>query len=338
MGFQIELTDGAIMGVGPANCMAAVSQLPIMVCLGQIRSKAQPACLKLSSYIIENAMAGILPTSINRRDKAAASLARMYKNDQYGNCVLAGMAHSMGVWSAVDDDSDGEVQGTDQEIVSQYQSFCGPGDRGCNIVSVMNIVRSKGLVLGGKKYAIDGYVSVDNTKKELVKAALYFFGSLKFGIDLPQAWTSNAVWEPTSSRIVGGHDVAGVDYDDDEGVYISSWGRIYVITWEAMLSTRWVTELYAMLAPLWYGKNNVAGATGIDITGLKADLKKIESGIVPDVVDPMPPGPEPAANVIRLLKDQTKGKHGDFQLGSDLIAGDYDAILMGEEGGPPPIP
>lgn len=331
---QIELTEGAIMGVGPANCMAAVQQLPTTVCLGQIRSKAQPACLKLSSYM----NAPTLPSSINRRDKAAAGLARMYANDRYGNCVIAGMAHSMGVWSVHDDDSPGEVIATDQEIVSQYQSFCGPGDRGCNIANVLNIVRSKGIVLGGKKYTIDGYVSVDNTKKELVKAALYFFGSLKFGIDLPQAWTSNAIWDVTNSRTVGGHDVTGVDYDDDEGVYISSWGRIYVITWPAMLSTRYVTELYAMLAPLWYGANNIAGATGIDIEGLKADLKKIESGIVPDVIDPMPPGPEPAPNTIRLLKDVSKGKHGDMVLGSDLAAGDYDAILLGEEGGPPPIP
>ncbi len=337
----IELTDEALLGVGPFFASTAeMEALPTTVRLGRIRPKAQASCLKLSSYLPAELDAGtgelsaaILPASTNRREKAAASAARMYLNDRYGCCVISGKAHGFGLWSANDTDSGGIVFATDQEILNQYHAFCGAGDNGCNIASVLDIIKSKGFVMGGKTYKIDGYVSVDNTKKELTKAALYIFGCLTLGIDLPQAWTSAAVWDVTNTRIVGGHDVTAVDFDE-QGVYISSWGRIYLITWAAFLSQKWITELYAMLAPLWYGADGVT-LIGMKVDVLKADLAKIASGIIPDIVDPVPPGPMPEANVIRILTDAKKGANGNFVLGSDLAAGEYDAILTGD--GPPPL-
>lgn len=342
----IELEGDALYGVGPTwmasdtvageNYCALLDQLPTSVRLGRIRPQAQPMCLNLSSYFSDADLAAApLPASINRRDRAAKSLARMYKNDQYGCCVISGKMHAIGLWSAVDSDSGGEVEATDQEVVSQYQSFCGPGDRGCNISSVLNIIRSKGIVAGGKNYKIDSYVRVDNTKKDLVKAALYLFGATTIGIDLPSAWKSASVWDVTSSRIVGGHDVTPIDYDD-QGVYVSSWGRVYLMTWAAFLSTNWVGEFYALLAPLWYGNDRIA-PTGMNVEQMVADLAKLSNGVVPDIVDPLPPGPDLEPYMIRLTKPQTKGAHGDFILGSDLAAGDYDVILAGN-GGPPPVP
>ena len=75
------------------------------VFLGRIRPKARPQCLRLASYLKADAAAP--PASVDYGGKAAASIARMYLNDTYGDCVIAGKAHELGVWSANDADSAG---------------------------------------------------------------------------------------------------------------------------------------------------------------------------------------------------------------------------------------
>ena len=65
------------------------------------------------------------------------------------------------------------------------------------------------------------------------------------------------------------------------------------------------------------------------------DIPRIVSMYGKATLPPMtPPGSLPLPNMIRLTKDMVKGIHGDFVLGSSLVAGDYDAILTGD--GPPP--
>src|SRR6185295_3554411 len=103
------------------------------------------------------------------------------------------------------------------------------------------------------------------------------------------AWTQNDVWDVTNSGIVGGHDVTPIDYDS-KGVYVASWGRIYLITWAAWTSRKWLDEYYASLAPLWYGNDQVAPC-GLKVDELRTDLDKIGNGIIPDITPPPPPPP-----------------------------------------------
>jgi hypothetical protein len=162
----------------------------------------------------------------------------------------------------------------------------------------LDYMRAKGLPFNGSAHTIDGYVAVDWTDPLEVKAAIYTFGALSVGINLPNAWTQNSVWDVTTTRIVGGHDVTALGYDA-QGVLISSWGRLYKITWAAFTARKWIEELWALLGPDWYGEDRVAKATGIDLTALKDDLAKFGKGVVHDVDDPSPdpvppdPGPSP---------------------------------------------
>ena len=305
MATMIQLTGTAINGIGPNVASAAVAQLPKTVCLGRNKPKAARSCLMLEEYV-ELPAAGVLPESISRREKAALSIARMYRNDVQGCCVISGKAHNLGVWSANDSDSGGLVMATDAEIDSQYRGICGPGDNGCMITDVLDVMRSKGFQASGKLYKIDGYVSVDWTNKELTKVAQVIFGAGTIGFDLPSSWTNSAVWDVTNSGIVGGHDVSPIDYDE-RGVYVSSWGRIYLMTWAAWTSRRWTSEYYAMLAPLWYGSDMIAPC-GLDAETLKADLAKVDVGIIPDIEPPPPPVPTPDAPY-------------QIALGADLPAG-----------------
>lgn len=293
----IELTGSALTGIAPHSALMS-SPLPRRVCLGRIAPKAQPSALKLESYMSFES-SGPLPASTNRREKAMRSLGRMYMNDRYGCCVFSGKAHNLGLWSANDSDSPGEVFATDAEIEKQYFDYTGGRDVGANIASVLDIVRAKGFMASGRLYKIDGYVSVDWTNKELVKAAILLLGACSIGFDLPGAWQNSAVWDLTNSGIIGGHDVSPIDYDE-QGVYVSSWGRIYLMTWAAFLSRRWIGEMYAILDPLWYNSDMIA-PTGLDAKRLREDLAKIGNGIIPDIQPPPPPVPTPEAPYLIAL-------------------------------------
>ncbi len=280
----ITLTGGALIGVAPH----LVSGIPsAQVKLGRIRPKSRPLGLGLSNYLsMESLLASPPPPSVDYTAKAMASLSRMYLNDQYGDCVIAGKYHSVGVWSG--NDAGAPAVGDDSEVLSAYHTICGPGDDGCIITNVLDYMRANGLSLSGVSHKIDGYVNCDWTNKLLVQAAIYLFGTVTIGLNLPQAWESAGVWDVTNTQIVGGHDVTCVGYNS-QGVQISSWGRIYTITWAAFTSTKWLEECYVLLAPDWYGSDKLA-PSGVDVATLQADLQKISGGTVPPI-DPPPPPP-----------------------------------------------
>ncbi len=288
----IELTGSAITGLGDAHQLAKAAMLPTTVCLGRVKPRASAQCLQLDNYVGPKSLKmAAMPASYNWGTKAAASIARVYVNDQLGCCVWSGKFHHMGVWAANDNDSGGEVFATDQEVRSQYLAYTGGRDVGSNIEEVLNIFRNRGLVANGKTYKIDGFMGVDWQKKELVKAAIYALGGVTIGFDLPGSWSNSAIWDVTSSGIVGGHDVLLFGYDDI-GCFVASWGRIYKMTWAAVMSTRWIDQMFALLAPLWYNADQLS-PLNFNVAALQADLAKIGSGVVPDFEPPAPPVPMP---------------------------------------------
>lgn len=227
-----------------------------------------------------------LPEVVDWTPKAMASIKMMYGNDQQGDCVIASAMHQVGMWTG--NDGDTPALGTTQEALSTYHSWCGRGDNGCNIASVLKLTQSQGVPVGGVRYKIDGFVSVDNTNKQLVMAAMAIFGSLKLGVDLPSAWRNapnNGLWDITNSGTVGGHDIPTMGYDSI-GVTIATWAGLRKITWPAFLSRKYITECYLPLSPDWYGKDNLA-PNGIDAATLKANLDAIKNGQIP------PFGPPP---------------------------------------------
>ena len=266
--------------------------------LGRIRPKSRPLCLHFGSYYTPEG-ATPPPASVDYSAKAAAAIAQMYLNDQLGDCVIAGKMHQLGIWSG--NETGVPVLATDAEVKKQYRAICGPGDNGCNITDVLDYFKSSGLTAGGATYKIDGYVSVDWTNKTLVQAAIFLFGSLTVGLNLPNDWLNTAdggIWDVTDSPIVGGHDVCAVGYDDT-GVTICTWGGKRTITWAAFADRRWVEELYAQLAPLWYENADLA-PSGFDAEALEADLAALGSGSLPPL-DPTPIVPPASRSRIEWL-------------------------------------
>ncbi len=287
---SVELSGGGVLGIHAPGLRAVLEQLPVSVKLGRKPPTMGLHAPRFSAHFDQTAMTQAPPASTNRRTTAAAALARMYLNDTLGCCVIASKAHALGLWAGAESALD--VEAADAEIRQQYTGICGPGDNGCVITDVLNVMKSTGFLAGGKHYPIDGYVAVDWTNQLEVQVVTVVYGASCIGINLPQAWTTAAVWDvPTGAgaQIVGGHDVCPVDYAP-EGVYVSSWGRIYLMTWAAFQSRTWVEEMYAMLAPLWYAQGNMS-PYGINAATLKADMVALQGGTIPD---PGPgPGPKP---------------------------------------------
>jgi hypothetical protein len=257
--------------------------------LGRIRPKARPPALRLAAYLDPANAPAPPPATLDYVTKALPAVRTMLGNDQYGDCVIAGQMHSVGVRTAAATGT--PAVGTTQEAVSQYRAICGPGDQGCVITDVLDYAHAHGITVGGKTYRIDGYVSVDWTNKLEVQYALWLFGTLKLGLNLPRAWLdSEDVWDVPSGAgagIVGGHDVEAAGYDG-RGVTVLTWGGTRLLTWPAFLSTKWLEECYAALAPEWYSKGNVS-PSGLDVASLQQDLQKIGGGGLPPIV----PGPAP---------------------------------------------
>jgi hypothetical protein len=253
--------------------------------LGRIRPTTPPECLRFACYRDPRG-ATPPPAVVDYSAKAMAAISRVYDNDTLGCCVIAGKMHQLGIWSG--NETGTPVLATDTEVREQYVRICGPGDNGCIITDVLAAFQSPGLTAGGKPYTIDGFVSVDWTNRIEVQTAIYLFGSLTLGINLPQAWLQapeGGLWDVTDSEIVGGHDVCAVGYNET-GVVIATWGGLRTITWAAFGDMRWLEECYAELAPLWYSSDKLAPC-GVDADALRADLAALGSGTIPPI-DPTP--------------------------------------------------
>lgn len=301
-GPTVTLTGEAIYGltsgtVADYQHRALLEQLPQTVRLGRLTPKARPQTLRLEAFV--DLVKTVPKPSVDWYTKARESITRMYLNDRYGCCVFSGKAHNLGVWSANDPDSaEGKtVLCTDQEISDQYFAYTGGRDDGAVIFQVLDYMVSKGFLASGKRYKLSGYVSADWRSKELTQVGIDLFGGGCIGVMLPQAWSSDAVWDVTNTRIVGGHDVSPVGYGANvlgttaDGVVVSSWGRLYLITWRAWTSTNWLDELFFCVPEfLWTGLDQRA-PSGVDFGKLKEALKMIGGGTIPPLPDPIPPVP-----------------------------------------------
>jgi hypothetical protein len=274
-----------------------------------------------------------VPEAIDYSLNSAANLTLPLGNFNYGDCVIAGKLHQLGIWSGSDSDSPGLILPTEQEALRQYVQICGPGDYGCEIIPVLDYWRTRGLTAAGKSHLIDGWCAVDATDAVLLKAAIYLFGTVTFGIDLPSAWLSapdDGLWDITSSRVVGGHDVSAFGFDA-AGVKISTWGGKRTISWAALASGRYITECYLPLSPDWYGSDDLS-PSGLDTPALQNALKDFAAGVLP--VDPPPPvppvppvPPPPAPWVGSVITVPTFAVGGSFTQGTADQYGKFQTDL-----------
>jgi hypothetical protein len=144
------------------------------------RLPPDPSVPKLRfAYYLGEAMTVQPPESLDLTDKAAESIRRMYGNDRYGDCVIAGKFHTVGMMTG--EDTGTPAVGDDQEVIGHYHRICGPGDNGCVIEYVLEDMQKGNFTVGKKPAKLDAYCAVNNTDSLMAKIAMLLFGPLTLG-------------------------------------------------------------------------------------------------------------------------------------------------------------
>lgn len=243
--------------------------------LGKLPVKRDKRTLKLAKFI-DWKQFGETPKSVEW-SKAVSGFSMM-RNDELGNCAIIGVANIVKSWTA--NESKEETM-TDERIVNAYATICGynpvtdEDDNGCVLLDVLNYWKHNGI--DGHK--IEGFVSINPKSKREVKAAVYLFGAVYLGLQLPAFAENTDKWnlprEGPSYEIHpgswGGHCVVILDADDDF-VTIVSWGRLIKMNWEFLMT--YADEAYAVFAPDDWATDGTA-PNGFDIDSLRKKLHQL---------------------------------------------------------------
>jgi hypothetical protein len=205
----------------------------------------------------------------------------MLLNDQLGDCVIAGMMHlSMG-WQA----NAGQTPTTPSngEVVAAYSAIGGYNpsdpstDQGCNMLDALNYWRNTGLSIGGQKNQIAAFAEVDLSNDAEVKTALWLFGGLFTGFEMPKSAQDAKSWSVPASGphgrgkpgSWGGHCAPLAAEDGTGGFQAITWGALMPATQDFVAD--YCEEAYAVLSAAWIAKNGQAPC-GFDLAALQGDL------------------------------------------------------------------
>jgi len=215
--------------------------------LGRKRPVARCPRFALKNYLTKSMPAP--PATCDYTKGAKAALSEMYDNDTLGDCVIAGMAHVVGLMTG----SAGKKPFlySNKEIIGLYSAIGGyvPGDpatdQGCDEQTALNYWENNGALpphttskTGAHKIA--GWMTVDATNVEECQTAMWLFENLYFGLELPDAWINPApsasgfTWDVAgASDPNNGHCVVGVGYNAN-GIVIDTWGMTGLMTTAAV--------------------------------------------------------------------------------------------------------
>ncbi len=242
----------------------------------------------------------------NQTDRA--SLAAIFGNDALGDCVIAMGYHELGIATG---NAGALFLPTPAQIVADYHAIGGyiPGnpstDNGCNEQDAFDYWQAHGFANGDR---LLGSLVIDATNVAEVKACLWAFESISFGVALPDAWISpfpagdGLVWDYTGApNPQNGHAFCGVGCPDGRGVQIDTWGLLGTMTWPAVTGyarARNGGELHVAITPAMLAKGQAKAPSGIAWADLIAAFDSL-GGNVPapgpaptPTPTPPPPGPE----------------------------------------------
>lgn len=255
--------------------------------LGRIKP-AEPPKLRFAKYVDEAVVLPATPPSVDLY--SAVPSWPMYENDSLGDCTCAATGHMVQAWSAA---AGGLKTMDDADVVRMYWetgdppadtgSAGGATDTGRFETSVLAYWRKQGIAAGSTWVdRITAYAGVEASNLDLVKAAIYLFGGVYIGVELPLTAQGQQVWDvvadadPSQSQpgSWGGHAINIVGYDE-HGFVVVTWGGLLRMTYAFF--KEYVDEVYAILSPDFLGGEGHSPA-GFDLAALEADLTAITSG------------------------------------------------------------
>jgi hypothetical protein len=241
--------------------------------------------LKLGNYLL-NSLPNP-PTTCDYMTPAKAAIAQMYDNDSLGDCVIAGMAHGIGIWTASGLGTPAIL--TNDQIIAAYGAIGGyvPGDEatdnGCDEQTALNYWQTKGFAPGAPDpYQILAWAAVDPSNPNEYRAAIWLFEYLMYGVALPDAWVnpmpsaSGFTWDVAGAPDPeNGHCFVSGAYDAST-LQIATWameGRITDAATEYYAAPEQGGELYCALSADSIIRASQRAPNGFAIDALLADIK-----------------------------------------------------------------
>ena len=254
--------------------------------MGRLRPRARGLRLRLGSYLLKSLPAP--PPVCDYTAKASACLSQIFANDTLGDCTSAGAFHIAGAWLA---NNGTPASFTELDAIRFYSETTGyvrgepETDQGADEEQVLNYWVNNGLGTSPAHKA-QAWVSINAADPEEVRAAIWLFGNVYFGVSLPDAWVnpmpeSNLfTWDvagaPDDSN---GHCFVGLGYGDP-GVKIATWGMLGTVTWAAVAkyaARAAEGECYAILGPDWISTATAKAPSGFDILQLASDIASMRA-------------------------------------------------------------
>lgn len=183
----------------------------------------------------------ILPVANGKVDRESKVTSwPMYRNDQLGDCTVAGMFHSVSAVEAFASTMTGTPIFSDDEAtkiysaVSGYDPVTGANDNGATLADVCKyMVKTGAHDIQGKRHQLLAWAEIEDfTNLKLLKRVLNAFGTVYLAIDCPvsamdqfqagQPWTLDP-----ESPSDGGHCIP-LQYN---AVNTGEWNDETVITW-----------------------------------------------------------------------------------------------------------
>lgn len=272
------------------------------------RLPADPSKPKLKLATLLAAASADVPASVDYL--SALTDLPMYGNDQYGDCVEAAMCHategftSYGQGTAVVPPEDTAVQL--YEAITGFNPNDPNSDQGTNVQDALDYWRKTGL--NGDR--IVAFASVDVAKPSEVAAAVYYFGHLLIGFDVPayamdqfdhgQPWSV----QTDNDGIEGGHCV---------NVGAVEPGSKRCVTWAAVQEmdddfwAKYVDEAWVIVTQDWVSRVSGDTPTGLDLAAFGEEYVSLTGDANPfpepepqptpvppaPTPDPVPPAPQP---------------------------------------------
>jgi hypothetical protein len=248
--------------------------------LGRLPAKFDSRTLKFERYV--TTALPTPPAHLNWTSPKGNKMSwPMMVNNAIGDCTIAAAGHMVELWTR--DETGVATIIPDAQIVSAYSAISGydpvtgANDDGCALLDVMNYWQSTGI--GGHK--ITGYMSVTPTNQIAIEQAMWLFGAVDLGINLPitaQNQTGAGLkWAVPPGGAVGdgapgswgGHSIPIVSYDQT-GLLVVTWGALQFVTWPFLFT--YCDEAYACLSQQdWLARGGNA-PNGFNLAQLQADL------------------------------------------------------------------
>lgn len=222
---------------------------------------------------------------------------QMYANDRIGICGPAGIGHRITAWTSTVGEP---IVPTMDEVLAFYRAesgfdpSTGANDNGVVMLNAMKRWQKQGMA--GRRIA--GYASIDPRDHNTVATAIWLFGGIAMGFQMPLAWQDAPEWRAPvnfaggkwSKGSWGGHWVDGAAYNE-LGIRVITWGTELFCSWHALET--YCDEIYVPLSHDWFDRATRKAPSGGLWDEMATDIQN-RSGMRPE---DLPPAPEPEPGV-----------------------------------------